>query len=235
MKKRTVVGLVVSALLAGFVSHAVAQSATAYSSSAIGVIKKTLPAGKLVSISVPLDQESDEGQGFVFQSIPAISNMPNGSVVNFWDAENQKWVPQSKSQKGGWGSQKERLIAPGECFFLKNNQSTNIELIISGEVPSDASISRGLPVGALQSVANPYPVPMVMTNFTFANALPNGSIANFWDEENQKWVPQSKSSKGGWGSQKDRVIAPGEGFFVKPNTNSTVTTWTEVRPYTWPN
>ncbi len=234
MKKRQVFGFVVAGLLAGFVSHAVAQSATAYSSSAIGVIKKTLPAGKLVSVSVPLDQESDEGQGFVFSSIPAIANLPNGTIVNFWDVENQKWILQNKSAKAGWGSQKNRLIAPGECFFLKNTQSTNIELIISGEVPSDASISRGLPGQALESAANPYPVPMVLTNFAFASELPNGSIVNFWDVENQKWILQNKSAKAGWGSQKNREIAPGEGFFVKPAT-SAATTWTETRPYTWPN
>lgn len=234
MKKRQVFGFVVAGLLAGFVSHAVAQSATAYSSSAVGVIKKTLPAGKLVSVSVPLDQESDEGQGFTFASIPAIANLPNGTIANFWDVENQKWISQSKSARGGWGSQKDRLIAPGECFFLKNNQTTNIELIVSGEVPSDASISRGLPNGALQSVANPYPVAMVFTNFTFAGTLPNGSIANFWDVENQKWISQSKSARGGWGSQKDRAIAPGEGFFVK-SAASSPTAWSESKPYTWPN
>lgn len=235
MIKRQMSGWLLAGVLAAFVSNAVAQSATAYSSSAVGVIKKTLPAGKLVSISIPLDQESDDGQGFVFQSIPAISNLPNGTVVNFWDVENQKWIPQDKTARGGWGTQKDRLILPGECFFLKNNQTTNIELIISGEVPTDATISRGLPVGALQSAANPYPVSMVFTNFAFASALPNGSVANFWDVENQKWIPQDKTSRGGWGAQKERRIAPGEGFFVKPNTNSTVTTWTESRPYTWPN
>lgn len=235
MKKRHVFGFVVAGLLAGFVSHAVAQSATAYSSSAIGVVKKTVPAQKQILMSVPLDQESDEGQGFIFGNVPAISNMPNSSVATFWDAENQKWVSQLKTAKTGWGSQKGRRIAPGECFFIYNPQSTNIELIVSGEVPSDSSISRSIPIGALQLIANPYPVPMVLTNFTFASTLPNGSIANFWDETNQKWVSQLKTAKTGWGSQKNREIAPGEGFFVWPNTNSTVSTWTETRPYTWPN
>lgn len=234
MKKRQVFGFVVAGLLAGFVSHAVAQSATAYSSSAIGVIKKTLPANKLSLISVPLDQESDEGQGFVFSSVPAIANMPNGSVANFWDATNQEWIPQSKSAKGGWGAQKNRLIAPGECFFIKNPQSTNIEFIVSGEVPSDESIGRTLPGGSLILVANPYPVPMVLTNFAFASVLPNGSVANFWDVEKQEWIPQSKSAKGGWGAQKSREIAPGEGFFVK-SASSSDTAWAESRPYTWPN
>lgn len=233
MKKR-LSGWLVAALLAAFVSSAVAQSATAYSSSAVGVIKKALPANKLSLVSVPLDQESDEGQGFVFQSVPAISNMPNGSVANFWDAENQKWISQTKLAKSGWGSQKNRLIAPGESFFLKNAQSTNMELIVSGEVPSDASISRSIPGQSLQLIANPYPVPMVFTNFSFADGLPNGSVANFWDVENQKWISQTKLAKSGWGSQKNREIAPGEGFFVK-SASSSATDWAESRPYTWPN
>lgn len=231
MKKRYMSGCLLAGLLAAFVSSAVAQEA--YSSSAVGVIKKSLTANKLALISIPLDQESDEGQGFIFGNVPAISNMPVGSYANFWDAKNQKWVLQDKSSKSGWGSQKNRRILPGESFFIYS--TNNIELIVSGEVPPDASISRAIPQGALQLVANPYPVPMVFTNFAFANNLPVGSYVNFWDETNQKWVLQDKSSKSGWGSQKNREIAPGEGFFVWPNTNSTASTWTEVRPYTWPN
>lgn len=234
MKKRQVFGFVVAGLLAGFVSHAVAQSATAYSSSAIGVIKKTIPANKLVLISVPLDQASDEGQGFVFSSVPAISNMPNGSVVNFWDAENQKWIPQNKTARAGWGAQKDRLVAAGECFFLKNSGTSDLELVISGEVPADATISRGLPASALQVVANPYPVAMVFTNFSFASMVPNGSVANFWDVDSQRWIPQNKTARAGWGAQKDREIAPGEGIFIK-SASTAASTWTESRPYTWPN
>lgn len=233
MKKRYMSGCLLAGLLAAFVSSAVAQEA--YSSSAVGVIKKTLPAGKLVLISVPLDQESDEGTGFVFQSVPAISNMPNGSVVNFWDATAQKWVSQGKTAKAGWGAQKNRLVAPGECFFLYNPQSSDLELIISGEVPPDSTISRAIPAGALQVVANPYPITMAFTNFSFAGSVPNGSVANFWDETAQKWVSQGKTAKAGWGAQKTREIAAGEGFFILPATNSTVSTWTESRPYTWPN
>ena len=231
--KRLCKGLVAACTFAALVSTAVAQSATAYSSSAIGVIKKTLPAGKFVFMSVPLDQESDEGEGFIFSSVAAISNMPAGSIANFWDATNQKWISQPKTAKSGWGAQKNRLIAPGECFFIKNASSADIELVISGEVPTDEAISRGLPSAAFQSVANPYPVPMVLTNFAFASVLPNGSIANFWDVENQKWISQPKTAKSGWGVQKNRELSPGEGFFIK--SASGATTWTEVRPYTWPN
>ena len=55
MKKRLVSGLLAAFTIAAFVSSAVAQ--VAYSSSAIGVIKKTIPAGKgkQIVMSVPLD------------------------------------------------------------------------------------------------------------------------------------------------------------------------------------
>lgn len=231
--KRQMSGWLLAGFLAGFVSSAVAQSATAYSSSAIGVIKKTIPAGKLILLSVPLDQESDTGDGFVFSSVPAFSNMPDGSYVNFWDATNQKWVLQDKTTKGGWGDQQNRRIVAGECFFLKNSGSTNIELVISGEVPPDDTISRGIPGQALQTVANPYPVEMILTNFSFANGLPDGSYVNFWDVDTQRWVMQDKTTKGGWGNEQSRKIAPGEGFFVK-SANASSTTWTEERPYSWP-
>lgn len=232
MKKRQVFGFVVAGLLAGFVSHAVAQSATAYSSSAVGVIKKTLPAGKRLLMSIPLDQDSDEGEGFIFSSVPAISNLPNGTSVGFWDVTNQVWVTQTKTARSGWGTQKNRRILAGEAFFLTSSSSSNIELVVSGEVPSDSAIAQALPNSARVLGANPYPVPTVLTNFTFASQVANGSSVGFWDVETQTWITQSKTARSGWGTQKNREVTPGEGFFVQ-SANSAVT-WTETRPYTWP-
>lgn len=232
MKKRQVFGFVVAGLLAGFVSHAVAQSSTAYSSSAVGVIKKTLPAGGRVLLSIPLDQESDTGDGFTFSSIPAIAALPNGSVAYFWDMATQAWIAQPKT-RGSWGNEKDRLITVGEAFFLKNTQSTNIELVISGEVPADASLSKGISGdNARNLVANPYPVPTVLTNFDFAAKVSNGSVVYFWDVDEQAWVAQPKT-RGSWGNEKNRSIAPAEGFFIKQTADDIV--WTESRPYTWPN
>ena len=233
MKKRQVFGLVVAGLLAGFVSHALAQSATAYSSSAIGVIKKTLPAQKQSLMALPLEQDSDSGSGFVFGLVPAFSNMPNGSVVNFWDITNQVWVSQTKTARSGWGTQKDRIVAAGEAFFMKNAQSADAELVFSGEVPSSESMSKVLPGAAIALIANPYPVATVFTNFSFAEGMANGSIVNFWDESNQAWISQTKTARSGWGTQKDREIKPAEGFFIK--SASANVTWTQERPYTWPN
>lgn len=232
MIKRQMSGWLLAGVLAAFVSNAVAQSATAYSSSAVGVIKKTLPAGGRILLSVPLDQESDAGSGFEFGSIPAFANLPNMTAVYFWDVTNQTWITRSKS-RGSWGTAATRLVAPGESFFLVSSSSTNIDLVISGEVPADSSISRAIVGQQARSLnANPYPVPVVLTNLTFTKDLANMSAIYFWDVDNQTWVTASKS-RGSWGTQKDRVITPGEGFFVVSYSNDT--TWVESRPYTWPN
>jgi hypothetical protein len=234
MKRWQVSGWLVAALLASFVSSAVAQdtNASAYSSSAVGVIRKTLPAnGKLALVSVPLDQETDEGAGFVFSNVPAISNLPNYSVAMFYDVTNQEWVTVAKS-RNSWGTPGNRLVKPGESFFLKNVQSTNIPMVVSGEVPADASIGQVLAGGALTLVANPYPVAMAFSDFSCASTLPNYSVVMFWNEDDQSWDTVSKS-RNSWDTQASRVIAPGEGFFVKPASSDI--TWTESRPYTWPN
>ena len=74
MKKRTVVGLVVSALLAGFVSHALADGATAYSSSAVGAQIDTLAAENHI-----------DGDGYTL--FPAgFSEILGESVADFMEA-----------------------------------------------------------------------------------------------------------------------------------------------------
>ena len=232
MKNRMFVGLVAAAT-ALVLSSSLATAQEAYSANAIGVIKKSLPNGKQTLLSIPLDQETDEGEGFLFGSVPAISNLPDLSVATFWDESDQRWVTQSKTPKYGWGAATTRRITPGEAFFLKNNQSSNIELVVSGEVPADSSISQGLAGGIQALVANPYPVAMSFTNFTFASQMEDLSVATFWDINAQRWVSQSKTPKYGWGAATNRIIQPGEGFFLKPYSSNS--TWTEQRPYTWPN
>lgn len=225
--------LMVAGVFSAVALQALAQEEQyAYSANAVGVIRKTIPAGKQVVVSLPLDQDSDDGTGFVFGQVPAFLSMPNGSQVSFWDVTEQRWILQAKSQKSGWGTQKNRRVVPGESFFLKNNGATNIDLVFCGEVPLDLQISRTLPEEALQVAANPYPVSMVFTNFAFADALPNGSQASFWNVEEQRWVLQAKSQKSGWGTQKNREVAPGEGFFIK---SKGAYEWSETRPYTWSN
>ena len=231
MKNGPFLGLLAAAT-ALVVSAVSAPAQEAYSANAIGVIRKTVPAGKQALMSVPLDQSSDEGAGFVFSDVPAIAAMPNGSVVTFWDVTNQHWVAQTKTVKYGWGAVTNRLVSPGEAFFLKNNESTNVVLVVSGEVPNDSQISRGLPKDAQDLIANPYPVSTPFTDLSFVDEAQVGSVVTFWDEDTQRWVAQSKTAKYGWGAATNRTIKAAEGFFLKSYGDSIE--WTEVRPYTWP-
>lgn len=233
MKNRMFVGLVAAAT-ALVLSSSLAAAQEAYSANAIGVIKKTLPVNKMALVSIPLDQDSDEGQGFVFGSVPAIANLPNKTVAYIWDLTNQVWIAQVKDKKSGWGDFEDCLIPPGTPFFLENVATTNIEFIVSGEVPSDASMSKGVVVSNMNLIANPYPVSVAFTNFSFANELPNKSVAYRWDETRQVWVAQVKDKKSGWGDFEEYEVAAGTGLFIEPAGTSGLT-WTEVRPYTWPN
>lgn len=233
MKNRLFVGLAaLAACLVASAGTAFAEDGAAYSSSAVGVMRKTLPQGKLVCMSIPLDQDTDAGEGYLFANVPAISNMPNLSVVNFWDAENQRWVTQSKTTKYGWGAAATRRVTDGEAFFIKQVDSSELSLVISGDVPPDPVISQGLSAGNQTLVANPYPVPVAFTNLMAAKEMEALSVVSFWDEANQRWVTQSKTAKYGWGAATNRVVEPGEGFFLKPAGSDL--TWQETRPYTWP-
>ena len=234
MKKR-LSGWLVAALLAAFVSSAVAQSATAYSSSAVGVIKKTIPVGKRVLMSIPLDQATDVGQGFKITDIPAFESAPNGTEVSFWvlgENGTYSWLTQSK-KKGKWqGEVTNVLINVGDAFFVKNGTTSPIEFIVSGEVPSDSTLSVPLPADNRVLVGNPYPVPMAFTDLGFADNLANGSQVSLWDPDTL-WYTQSKK-KGKWqGDITNHVFEAGEGFFLKSDSQDAV--WQEARPYTWPN
>jgi hypothetical protein len=63
---------------------------------------------------------------------------------------------------------------------------------------------------------------------SIAQELPVGSIAYFWDPALQNWGGGGKSLKGWGGGQSNRVIAAGEGFFIKSPKDGEVTITGEV-------
>ncbi len=237
MKKRKVFGLVVAGLLAGFVSHAVAQSATAYSSSAIGVIKKTVPAGKMILVSIPLDIEAmDDDATIAFTNLPFISGFPNKSSANLWSTNTQTWISGVVS-RGKWtGDITEAKLVPGESVFLKNGGTTDLEIIFSGSVPNDNEISLDIvSASRIQACANPYPVPFEFGSSALASNAVNNSSVSFWDVDNGKWISGNKS-RGSWQSDvKSYSVSPAEGFLFKNGANGSAMDWVVDRPYSWPN
>ena len=55
---------------------------------------------------------------------------------------------------------------------------------------------------------------------SFAQKLPAGTIAYFWDVRTQMWEWREKDGLFGWGGLAERRVAPGEGFLLKNETGA---------------
>ena len=220
--------LLASALvLAIAVSAAVAQEVL--SQNAVGYIKVNLPANKFVSVAQPLNNMGKAENKFGETSIA--QELPVGSTVFFWDNTLQGWGGGGKSLKGWAGGQSNRVVAPGEGFFIKSPVDT--EVTITGEVPDEPSLARTIPGNnAFGALANPYPVDFKFGESDAAKNASIGSYAFFWSIDGQGWSGGGKSMKGWQPAESNKFVAAGEGFFLKEAEG--VTTITTVKPYTWP-
>ena len=80
----------------------------------------TVPAGKLQIVSVPFVNPSSEDGAFKFGDLEIARNLVQGSSVLFWDAGRQGWSGGAKSARGWAAAQANRVIAPGEGFFVQS-------------------------------------------------------------------------------------------------------------------
>ena len=226
--------IAIAGALAASVIAASAQEVL--SANAVGYIKKTLPAGgKLVAVSMPLDSMTEANN--VFGRTSLAQEAPVGSLVYFWNEVNQTWVPGAKSAKGWGGAQSNKVVAAGEGFFIQGPKAAAVdtEVTITGEVPADATLSRGILANkALSSLANPYPVDFKFGTSDLAVQAPVGSLVYFWNQANQTWVPGAKSAKGWGGAQSNKVVQAGEGFFLQQPSGAPAASWDAAKPYTWP-
>ena len=220
--------LLASALvLAIAVSAAVAQEVL--SQNAVGYIKVATPPGKFVSVAQPLNNMGKAENKFGETSIA--QELPQGSIVYFWSAENQNWGGGVKGVKGWQPGQSNKVIAAGEGFFIKSPKDG--EVTITGEVPDEPSADRVIPGNkAFGSLANPYPVDFTFGESDAAKNATQGSIVYFWSMDSQNWGGGVKGVKGWQPGQSNYVVQAGEGFFLKEA--GSVTTITTQKPYTWP-
>ena len=227
MKK--LMSLVALAVVASVVA---ASAQEVLSANAVGYVKRTVPAGGLQIVSVPFDNIASDDGTYKFGETQIANDAPQGSTVMFWDAEKQGWSGGGKSAKGWSAGQANYVLQPGECFFLKNPSSSDLEVTAAGEVPAEAKISRGFAGGgALSVMASAYPVDVKFGDTELANQLPQGSTVMFWDDAKQGWSGGGKSAKGWSAGQANYVVKAGEGFFIKTGTEGT---WEAEKPYTWP-
>ena len=136
-----------------------------------------------------------------------------------------------RSAKGWSAGDANRVVAAGEGFFIKS--PTNAEVTITGEVPDEAQLARVIPGGgAFGTLANPYPVDFKFGESEAAKNASQGSWVYFWSIDGQGWSGGGKGAKGWSAGDANRVVAAGEGFFLKEAEDKT--TITTQKPYTWP-
>ena len=230
--------IAIAGALAASVIAASAQEVL--SANAVGYIKKTLPAsGKLIALSAPLNSMTESS--IVFGRTSIAQEAPVGTWVYFWDEVLQTWAGGAKSAAGGgrWApAQSNKVIAAGEAFFMKGNPADAVarEITVTGEVPEDAILARGLPGNnALGTIGNPFPVDFKFGTSSLASNATVGSWVYFWDEAMQTWAGGAKSAAGGgrWApAQSNRIVLAAEGFFLKEAGAGR--SWTNSKPYTWP-
>ena len=242
MKRMRTLGFaVVTTVLAGVVSMASAQEETyAYSANAVGVIRKTIPAGKMMLMSVPLDDMASTNAGIPFFELPFLASLPNRSTVSLWDPANARWLQAKKGVGGKWGGDTNILssmsVYSGQALFIENGSSSkDISITLVGEVPEDENIPVAL--GAANQMvlcSNPYPVPFTFTNSVLAIQSKNTANADFWDMNASQWVSATKGVGGKWRGATNQVVNPGEGFMYTSAKSETNTTWVVDKPYEWP-
>ncbi|MBR4251647.1 MAG: hypothetical protein IKQ15_05065 [Kiritimatiellae bacterium] len=202
------------------------------SANAVGYVKRTVPAGKLQIVSIPFDNIASEDGSYTFGETQIAADLPQGSRVMFWDDAAQVWSGGNKSAKGWSAGQANHVLLPGEAFFVRNSTDGDLEVTAAGEVPSDATLKRAYNgASALTIVSSPYPVDVTFGETQIATDLPQGSRVMFWDADSQVWSGGNKSAKGWSAGQANKVIAAGEGFFIRAGEEGT---WEAVKPYTWP-
>ena len=182
---------------------------------------RTVGSNQWDLMSVPLEISPNNQFGLI------ATNAAVNSTVYFYDPAISNFAGGSKSSKGWSAAQSNRVVLPGESFFLKTPVETGHEISISGTVPIGPVTNQIHE--RWSALGYPYPVEVAWTDTSLSSNLPAGSLVYFWDLAGQRYDIYRKGppAKGGWGPASNHVIRPGDGFFVRQPLGSTPFTWIE--------
>jgi hypothetical protein len=184
-------------------------------------IVRTVESNQWDLMSVPLNISPSNKFGII------ATNAAIGSIVYFYDPAISNFSGGSKSSKGWAPAQSNRMVLPGESFFLKTPATTGHEISVSGTFPGGPVTNQ---VHARWSALGyPYPVDVAWTDTSLSSNLPTGTLVYFWNLGGQRYDIYRKGppAKGGWGPASNHVIHPGDGFIVRQPLGSTPFIWSE--------
>lgn len=211
--------------MAAVASIASAQTAT-YSQNAVGFIQQETKADTLYVLTVPfVNMNSDDGT-WKFGDTDLAKNAPDWSKVYFWSGT--AWRQDEKDEDDGWSWSANRQLKSGEAFFFQPSEDTVV--VLAGEVPTEVQPVAYAGSDNLDSIGNPYPVPVAFGKTELADQMEDWSKVYFWT--GTAWRQDEKDEDDGWSWSANREIKPGEGFFVRPL--EAANEWDPAKPYAWP-
>jgi len=222
-----------AALLLAAPAELLAQSAPVTSRNAAGYIKLTVEPWTLCQVHYPLNGMD----GLPVTVNDLMADLPNGSAVFFWDAENQTYPPGEAMEVkllGNWIPGTNNLC--GRTFWLQvgNSGAGSFSIYLRGEIPDAWSLPVATnvlaPLGpnTFSLLGYAYPREIHWTNTTVATSAQDGSVLAIYSAALEKFETSVKNN-GAWSS--DFILRPGQGFWLHARG---VTNWIEVKPYLYP-
>lgn len=186
-------------------------------------VYRPIPAGQWDLMSVPLQTDS----GNVFGTFE--TNAPAGTQVLFYDDAVTNFSGGTKSTKGWDAPTANRVVLPGESFFLKSPAATGMVVSLAGTIPG-SSVTNQIH-GRWTALGYPYPDEIAWTDTALASNLPPGALVYFWDGDRQHYDVFRKGPpvRGGWGAASNHVVRPGDGFIVRQPPGSAPFLWIQER------
>jgi hypothetical protein len=206
--KKTVITLAVVAFVA-----AAAQAQTT-SANLVGYTKVNAVGGELTLVALNFSGGSTIGELLGDQ-------VPQGTVVNLWDKDQNTYVTDTKTRAGFSSTSTVEL---GDALWISAGGSagaTNV-IIFSGEVLTDSTNTVTYSTG-IEATGYFYPVSTAWTDTDLSVQAPQGSVLNVW---NGSSYTTSTKTRGGWSA--NPTIGVSEGFWLQVPSETTIN---EVRPF----
>ena len=188
-----------------------------------GAFIRTTDADQWDLMSVPLVVNPSNRFGIV------ASNATYQTTVYFYDSGLTNFSSGTRGLKGWTAAISNRVVLPGEGFFLHASTNAGYAMNVQGEVPGGPVTNQVHE--RWSALGYPFPDEIAWTDTSLASDLPVGSIVYFWDTDlaGLKTFRKGPPAKGGWGAASNHVLSPGDGFIVRQPPGSTPFLWTQER------
>jgi hypothetical protein len=157
------------------------------------------------------------------------TNAAQGSTVFFYNPAASNYWGSAKGLKGWPAAASNRVVLPGESFFLWQPTTTGHAISVSGTVPVGPVTNQIHE--RWSALGYPYPVDVVWTDTSLSSNLPTGALVYFWNLGRQQYdiFRKGPPAKGSWGPASNHVIRPGDGFIVRQPPGSAPFLWVQER------